>query len=241
MQIKKLLILGIIISSLCALLSLKSCNSESYLRHKVVTLTSNKGECSGIEIHSPKGDEYILTAAHCSILVDEHSSILASVDDQRPIPRKIIEVSPVTDLMLLEGLPQQHGISVASSIALHDHIFKLGRGFGLATHRADGEFIDVKHADISAFEIHSPEDEVKCNLPKYKIVKDSFGEIFGITSKICNLSIDFGISTMEVNPGDSGSGVFNNNGNIIGIVSASSDRISLFVQLSDIQNFMEPY
>lgn len=212
--------------------------SESTIRSKVVQLKGDKkGYCSGVQVQAPTGKNYILSAAHCSAL-QEDGTILVRTDDSRFIPRRVLEISPVTDLMLLEGMPDLKGIDVASNVEIGQHLRSFTHGAALDTYKTEGELIQEKMIDILIGLITSKEDEAACNLPKNKIVTlhTFFGDL-----QACTLHLNMFVSTTKVVPGSSGGGIFDDKGRLVAIVSGGDDSFGVFVTLSDIQTFLSAY
>lgn len=235
----KKVIVSLLILSLLGMYELASYTRESTIRSKVVQLFGEKkGSCSGVQVHTPSGKDYILTAAHCSVLAESDNTILVRTDSSRFTPRHVLEVSPVTDLMILEGVPGLKGISVASSYEIGQHLRSFTHGAGLDTYRTEGDLIQEKTIDIAIDMISSEEDALACSLPKYKILSIStfFGEV-----RICALHLNMFISTTRVVPGSSGGGIFDDRGNLVAIVSGGDAMFGAFITLTDIQTFLSSY
>lgn len=212
---------------------------ESTIRSKVVQLKGeSKGFCSGVQIKAPSGKDYILTAAHCSALSEKDNTILVRTDNSRYTPRRILEVSPATDLMLLEGISDLKGIKIASGYGIGQHLRSFTHGAALDTYKTEGELIQERVVDIMIDLINSEEDKAACSLPKYKIVKVNtfFGNI-----EACVLHLNMFVSTAKVVPGSSGGGIFDDHGKLVGIVSAGDGTFGIFVTLTDIKNFLATY
>lgn len=213
--------------------------SENYLRSRVVQLTGDKkGSCSGVQVHAPSGQDYILSAAHCSILADEQGNVNVRLDETRFIKRRIIEVSIKTDLMLLEGMPNLKGLSIASKFKVGQHLRSFTHGGGMDTYKTEGELVEVAEIDIANNLIRNEADEQACSLPKNRVKE--YQTIFGPV-KICVIHIKVFLSTTRVIPGSSGGLIANDKGQIIGIVSGGDDFMGAFVTNDQIQEFVEHY
>lgn len=213
--------------------------SESYIRDRVVKLINPKvGGCSGIQVHSHSGKDYILTAAHCAPLTDETGSIQVQLDGGRFIPRKVLEVSTTTDLMLLEGMPGLRGLDYAQSWEAGETLRSFTHGEMLDTYKTSGELIQKSYVDITVFMINDASDEAACNLPKY--VKKSFNTLFG-KLEVCALHLNAFITTAMTVPGSSGGGLVDNSGKIAAIVTGGDERFSVLVPTDDINTFLQSY
>lgn len=236
-MLKKLLV-AVLILGCIGVYKLTNGVSESTIRSKVVQLKGDKkGYCSGIQVHSPSGKDYVLSAAHCSAL-QENGTVLVRTDDSRYIPRRVLEVSPVTDLMLLEGMPDLKGISVASNYEIGQHLRSFTHGAAWNTYKTEGELIQEAMVDIIVSFIGSPEDKAACNLPKYKLI--TYNTIFG-SIEACVMHLNMFVSTTKVVPGSSGGGILDDSGKLVGIVSGGDSTFGVFVTLTDIQTFLATY
>lgn len=206
--------------------------NEGYIRARVIRLEGEGGACSGVQVHSPSGANYILTAAHCEVIADSHNNIYASIEDSRPIPRKILEVSDKSDLMLLEGMPDLKGVDLATDSPIHESYSAFTHGARQPTHRADGEYLGVQSIQLLKGYVTSPEDEAACTKdPRQKVVQGMY----------CVLEISEMASTIKVEPGSSGGPIVDKSMHLVGIVSAGNIAFSYHVPLTDIQAFLSPY
>lgn len=205
--------------------------SDKFIRNRVVMLHSNHGSCSGIEIKAPSGKNYILTAGHCKILL-ENNEVLAENEQGKDIPVHFIAEDSFSDLMLLTAR-DSNSIPVGRHMYEHQHLHTLTHGRGYPTYRTDGEFLAYQMTDVMVSEIQDPSQEESCRLSKFKIQDTLFG-------KICILHTVQTISTAAVVPGSSGGPLLNDDGQLVGIVSAGGpDSFSTFVSLPDIREFLK--
>ena len=206
--------------------------------HKVVLqLEGNGGKCSGEQIETDSGHEYVLTAAHCKNL-QEDGSIQVTTEDGRTLMRRIIAEDQYSDLMLLEPVPDMKGIKLASSWERNQHIRTFTHGGGLPTYKTEGELIASMHIDFELWMIDSLESEDLCSKPKHavKSVRTFFGDF-----KICALSANEVATTAMTIPGSSGGMAVDDNGRLVGVVSAGGRNIGFLVPLEAIQDFLYNY
>lgn len=223
--------IGALILAACVLLPGKS---DSYIRDRVVKLTSEKGSCSGEQIRAQSGVDYILTAAHCRVL-EKDGMIKATTEDGRTILRKVIMEDAESDLLLLEGLPGVRGLDISDYSAPRDHVRTFTHGAGMATYKTDGVIVQDLRVMILLKFIAGPEAEQACNTPKSHTV-DVLGEI-----KACVLDVTETVTTALIVPGSSGGAVVDDKGDIIGVVSAGDGKFGLLVPLRDIHRFLAAY
>lgn len=206
--------------------------------HKVVLQLEGNGEkCSGEQIETDSGHEYVLTAAHCKNL-QEDGSIQVTTEDGRTLMRRIIAEDQYSDLMLLEPVPGMKGIKLASSWERNQHIRTFTHGGGLPTYKTEGELIANMHIDVELWIIDSPESEDLCSKPKHviKSIRTFFGEF-----KVCVLSTNEVGTTAMIIPGSSGGMAVDDNGRLVGVVSADRNNIGFLVPIERIQDFLYNY
>lgn len=215
-------------------------NSESYIRARVVKLTSHLGSCSGTQVRAPSGKDYVLSAGHCSVLA-ENGAINASVDGGREVPLRVIEVSASTDLMLLEGMPGLKGIKLGKEPKIGDTFYAFTHGQGLRTYRSEGEYVDLKVVRSLDHVVNTPEEEAACKAqPKFKVMDVPL--FLGIMLRACVLELEEYVVTMPtVAPGSSGGYVGDHMGQLIGVVSMGNERFAMLVTLPEIKEFLRSY
>jgi hypothetical protein len=234
----KKLSLGLLVALALVGYSINKSPSEKEIRSKVVKLTGNGYSCSGTQINAPSGNNYIITAGHCADLA-EHGSVYVQLDNQRPIPRRVIEVSRTTDLMLLEGVPELDGLSVSFNPPSEtDTITSYTHGAGYKTYKSTGEYIETRKVYVLDHIIQSKEDLNTCTDPKFQVVPMDLG-FFQIQA--CVLFIDSYISSLWSVGGSSGGLVVNQSGQMIGVVYGGDDHFSMIVPLSEIHKFLSSY
>ncbi|CAM6004758.1 unnamed protein product [Sphagnum balticum] len=174
-------------------------------------LVSRHGECSGVEIEAPSGKIYTMTARHCMSLTEE-GHIISLKEGFEANGLMILGIDRNSDLMILES-SSKYGIRIGKEDAHHIKIHTLTHGDGKPTYRTDGELLG---------------DEI--------IVSGSKG----CRSNNCVSILLDTVSTAAVLPGSSGGAVLDENGDLVGIVSALDTRagFSYMVPLSSIQAFM---
>lgn len=205
--------------------------NEQYIRSHVIQLESAVGMCTGVQVHTPKGEDLILSAAHCKEL-EQDGVIYASIDGGRRIPRHIVDVNKETDLMLVEGMPHLKGIEIASSAPLHRTYQAYTHGRGEATHRADGEYLEEKTVEVMVDVVIEEEERKKCEeQPHQRIAEGMY----------CVRGYNMVVTTIKVEPGSSGGPVVNDNDELVGIVSSSNSFFSNMVPLHSVADFIAPY
>jgi S1-C subfamily serine protease len=209
-------------------------SKELYVRDHVVQLTSPRGSCSGVQVRVPSGRDYILTASHCKTLIQD-GSIYAAFDGERPIPRRVVEDSRESDLMLLEALPGRTGLVVASGLSRLERITALTHALGLPTRLDEGEFLLDVEIQIPVGPIETEDQMTACVAqPKYKALDTWMGGL-------CVMQVTETISSIHIEPGSSGGPAVNTSGELVGIASAGNQSMSAWVTLKDVKQFLAAY
>lgn len=216
-----------------------------YLRNStqksVVKITNKLGNSGGTGFHikSPSGKVYILTNGHvCELSQD--GIIFITDDYNRQIPRQIIEESDITDLCLIEALPDYKGyLTVGSESELGDIVYPIGHPALMPTTMSQGEVIGFNEISVLTGIILSQEDADKCSAPKNKIEK---AETFLGTLEFCTIHIKAGMTNSQILPGSSGSPVVNYWGHLTGVIFAgNAANWGFYVTLKDVKEFLTPY
>lgn len=203
-------------------------------------LVGNNHACSGVQVHAGSGQDYLLTAGHCNVLADDNGSIGVILDNGDHLQRRIIEEDANSDLLLLEGVPNLHGVEVSKALEPSAHITAFTHRKGMATSKSEGAVIESQRVAAPVSEISSEGDEEAClsKLKQSVVAVDFLGVV---TIKFCVLVVDENVTTLPISPGSSGGMVVNENGDLVGIVSMGDGEFSYIVLLKDIQAFIKAY
>jgi S1-C subfamily serine protease len=213
-------------------------SQDDWARSKVYTLQSKQGMCSGVAVKGDSGKDYILTAGHCSPLIDSIGNITAIDEDGQTYTLKVVEEDPYADLMLLESAGER-GVKVADEVETHEHIWTMTHGHAMPSHRSDGEALENRPASFPLFQVTTPDQLIACNqVPKQSSVLILNEQGIAV---ICIMSETALASTAAIQPGSSGGPVFNDKNELAGIVSATDGTFSYFVTLNDIHRFLRAY
>lgn len=212
--------------------------TESYIKNRVIQLKGNGHACTGEQVRAPSGVDYILTAAHCSVLAD-NGKINAYSEYGTFLPRKVIAEDSNSDLLLLEGMPGLKGLSIAHSDYRNEEIRTFTHGAAMLTYKTTGVLIQDKSVEVPLFQIDTAEQEAACKQPKNKIYEINFiGISFG---KLCLLDVQETATTAMIVPGSSGGPIVDFRGDLVGVVSAGGGGFGWLVRLEDIRAFLSNY
>lgn len=232
---KKLLkysVYTLVLLLICSQVSLHK--SDAYIRDRVLLLHNSQGSCSAVEVKSPLGKVYTLSAAHCSDLaVNGYIEGQDEKGDSKPL--KIIKIDFAHDLLLLEGFDDK-SVNVAGSIKIHDIVYTIthghGHGHGMPSYRTDGELLMEDEITIEA-PLFDEESITDCGKKKnHELVLGEYGYA-------CRFKYNIVYSTASVIPGSSGGPALNEYGDLIGIVSATDGFFSALIPLADVQAFLK--
>lgn len=213
--------------------------SDAYVRDAVVLLYGASRTCTGVQVEVAPGVYQVLTAAHCSNLLDDSGMVMARGEHGQEVSLALIAEDDHSDLMLLTGSEIFGHIKVAKKrLKLHDPVHTLTHGAGAPTYRTDGESLDEIRGGFVVSEIFSPEDMKECVLrAKHKVIK---GGVFG--GRYCVLDVMSLRATAAAVLGSSGGPILNAKGELVGITSyikPSTPIFAYFVRLVDIQAFLK--
>jgi len=206
--------------------------SDSWLRSRVVKISSPMGMCSGEQVRAPSGVDYILTAGHCKGLAPDDIATVTDAEGHT-IDRMVIAEDPNQDLLLIQGLPNMHGLDIASGFSFAEHVRTFTHGHDMDTYETEGTVIEKKHLDIPVGEASDCPQE-----PKYRVV--DFNTILG-PLPVCCLSVDEIATNAGIIPGSSGGMVVNSSGELVGVAAASDGYFGYFISIYDVQKFLSGY
>lgn len=237
---KKVLIISVLLFTiLCITGSLfVSGNSlDSRVRSSVVKLYSARGSCTGEEVQGFKtGLIYTLTAAHCRALFQDDAGnpllVYAQSQDGTVTPEYFVAEDPFSDLMLLTGV-NHNVLQVANTYNFPERVFSITHGMGFPAYKTSGQLLGDMKIQIPLFAIATSQDQLKCDgMPKYKTLETFFGDM-------CVLNTTEFASSDYVLPGSSGGALLNSDGQIVGVLTGSGSGISVWVELQDLQTFLQ--
>lgn len=222
---------------------------EKYLLYfkgqSVVRITNEIGNHGGTGSHvkAPSGEVYILTNAHVCELGKETGTVFVAQDYyETKIERRIIAVSPDTDLCLIEPLPDNRPLTIASNPPYsQEQVYALGHPKLYPLNLSKGRIIaEVPEVRVLAFLIFTEEDEASCKAPKNRIedIETIFGKL-----RVCLIAIPGYLTNVTILPGNSGSPVVDKWGRLVAVAFAgdNSSNWGIFVTHSDIMQFLKYY
>lgn len=123
---------------------------DEYSRDRVVLLHSIMGSCTGVEVKSPKGKIYTLTAGHCiALFLYDKDAIFARLENGKEYRVHIVAKTLFSDLLLLEGVGDKTFAIADKAPVMHDHVHTMTHGLGFPSYRTDGEVLMERIVDIT--------------------------------------------------------------------------------------------
>lgn len=190
--------------------------------------------CSGEQVRTPSGKDVIISAAHCLPLADKDGIFHVKDEDGHLLDRKLIAEDPNSDLIIIEGLPNLRGLQIAKKDARFEHVRTFSHGSNMDTYTTEGVIVQDLKIQVPLGLALMPAEQKAC-LAK---PKNSIGYIMGIFP-VCMMDLVETVMTAKIVPGSSGGATVNDQGDLIGVNSASdSNQFSFIVTLSDIHRFL---
>ena len=209
---------------------------------RVVMITfPGGGGGTGFHVQAKSGETFLITNSHiCDRSTDGQLNVQHPDNNQRAIPRRILENSATTDLCLVEPLPGIVGLRLGSSLTVGQLVQSYGHPGLRPLTQAKGSVVSREKIEILYDWINSDADRAACSKPKNKI--EMVQTIFGI-GEACLLVIDAVDTTVRTFPGSSGSPLVNEAGNVVGVIFASSNSTNngCAVPLDALKQFLSQY
>jgi len=206
--------------------------SDDYIRDRVVQLVGNKYSCTGVQIKTNKNKIYILTAAHCRVILSNDTT--QAIDEQGNLTDvKLVDLNVSVDLMLLTPMNKK-ALIIAKTTKKHEKIHTITHGERYPSYRTDGELLEERSTIIiHVKQSEEPEQYRKCLTAQNMVLE------YNPFVDICSMELTSMVSTAHVVPGSSGGPALNEAGDLIGIVSNTDGVFSGLVPILDIQEFLK--
>ena len=213
--------------------------SDDAIRARVFKLKGESGMCTAEQVKGgDSGKDFVLTAAHCRSQVGANGYATLQDDTGKLHHVKFIAEDPTSDLMLLEGVPGVSGFEIAGGMTKHEHVRSFTHGSDYETFKTEGEIIQPVTQSIPIAGVTTKAEREACSLPKHSI--QVIASLFGPRT-VCVVSLVNIATTLMIVPGSSGGPAVNDEGQLVGVASATGGGFGFLVPLKDIQRFLAGY
>lgn len=199
----------------------------------VVALYGNNSQCSGVQVRTPHNKILILSAGHCSILL-ENNKLRAMSSDGQAIDVKLVAMSENSDLMLLTPITE-NAIELADSITPGDMVITMTHGMNQPLFATFGIAQEERMIPGMGRAVTNEAERKQCLSRKMNRIESVMFVAHCVSYSTLQMT------TAWAKGGSSGGPAINESGKIIGILSVGSENASGLVRLSDIKSFLASY
>jgi S1-C subfamily serine protease len=191
---------------------------------------------TGFAVRSPaSGKLYTVTNAHVCNITDK--PFLIAAKGQTKLRVQIIEVMEQADLCILQGIPYMQGLEVAGSLGLYDGVFVVGHPELQPINMTAG-WVRTRVAVLISYCQKAGNQARVMVLPDKRKGAKALVE-FDLT---CLKEMDSIMTNNDSKPGNSGSAVLNDRGEVVGVLFAGDSRgTSLIVPLDYLKALLSTY
>lgn len=200
--------------------------SESSLRKAlsssvVYVAKPGLGGGTGFVVADDHSHRYLVTNAHVCKAVKEEGSVDVMLEDGTMLKRPIVEISEKEDLCIIAAPNNVPALSMGSGYDAGDMVYVLGHPGLQPLTFSKGEITHEGPVTIGLYAIGDEEDEKRCVGINERIIEVDI--IFG-TIRVCVKEYQSIHTTVEIFPGNSGSPLVNDRGEVIGVMFAGSSE-----------------
>lgn len=233
----KLLLIGLMFLGLGFYNAMKP-NLRQLANRNVLMITNEAGTGGGTAFYvkGPSGKTYVMTNNHICVLVQKQKLVLHSYSGKK-FPVKVIKTDEAKDLCIIETSSKQ-GLYLAQTSALYQQYHLFGNPHLYRWVHEKGEFFDIGNISL-VHHIITPEDS-KCD---EKYMRKEMINMFFFNLEVCMTIHPSMLSNIKSFPGNSGSPILNDNGDVVGVLFAGDNRTNygFVIPLSTVKEFLKGY
>lgn len=196
---------------------------EHYIGDQVLFVTNTpeskvKGSATGFHVKAKSGNVIFVTNAHVCELKDDKNILMVqdTLNSQRLVPRRVLEIYKDNDLCAVEPLPGYEGLSLADDLSVGEPVWAIGYPLGESLNISNGR---VKDFGTTSLISRIPIEQ--CHGPN--LSKQTVQYWFFIT-EVCVVTFESVQTDVVIYGGNSGSPLLNIWGNVTGVVFAANTR-----------------
>jgi len=201
---------------------------------------------TGFSVKTPSGATYTVTNAHVCNMTDRPYIVAEQEGSSQRV--SILEISQRADLCILSTVSGQTGLSLAASAPQTEHIHIIGHPYlqplSLRSGYINGkDFLTISYCRMvnANRNLQLASEPVDQNADVYPRPQAPNEENYGQDPSCVKRLYSF-FSDAQSAPGNSGSAVINDNGEVVGVLFAGNDRgLSAIVPLEDLKDFIARY
>lgn len=201
-------------------------NPESEAIVEILTLSGNSGG-TGFNVKY-RGKTAIVTNDHvCAVHVGGY--VIVKNDSGQKFRKKILKRNEVRDLCLVEGIPGYTATVGENAPERFETLKVIGHPFLKMTTISNGQYL----GSGVEFIMKQANEAGEC-ADTEEVVETMFG-------RYCALAMELSSTSIEIHPGNSGSPVFNDSNEVVGVINSADNRDNkgMFVPLSYLKDLLE--
>jgi len=218
-------------------------DTETYLKNKLkdsvvyVVNENENGGGTGFLLKNEEGREYIVTNNH----VCSHTQVDGMVKvktDEKVIKRKVIDMSQDADLCIIEAGFDQEPLKMAKKYTVGNKAYVMGHPYLNPLTFVSGDIVAKQKISIVKYEM--TEDSPPCDGNNQHPATLS---MFIFAVNVCLQDYDSLSTTISTYPGNSGSPMVDDKGDVIGVIFAGNNYTNWghAVPLEDLKAFINKY
>lgn len=191
---------------------------------------------TGFAVRSLSGKLYTVTNAHVCNITDK--SYLLAARGGVKLRLQIIEILEEADLCILQGIPFMKGLKVADALSLFEGVYVVGHPRLQPINMTAGWVRTRVYVPIAYCNIASSKLRVQVLPDRRKNAKP----LLDFEDASCIKEMDSIMTNNDSQPGNSGSAVLNDRGEVVGVLFAGdSNGTSLIVPLNYLHALLSAY
>lgn len=231
----KLLLIGLILLGYGFYTTMKP-NLRQLANRNVLMITNEAGTGGGTAFYvkAPSGKTYVMTNNHICVYAEKNKLILHSYSGKQ-YPVKVIKTDEAKDLCIIETDSKQ-GLYLASSSSLYQKYHLFGNPKLYRWVHEEGEFFDATNVQL----VHHVITDESPACDKSYMRKQEIDLLF-FKMNVCMTVHPSMLSNIKAFPGNSGSPVLNEQGEIVGVLFAGDNttQYGFIIPLSTVKEFLK--